>query len=235
MKTAHILALIALATLFASPSQAQSQDTSEKQSWFRRIFQRKSPPSPTTRPAEAPKKEAKSTPARAESNRQQSEAGKASDPGKPGGKWNEAERRKLEEYLKNKRRNHQDDGDEDDRRDKGGKKNKKNKGAGKGPAWKRQGGLPPGLQKKLDRGGELPPGWQKKLNAGEVMQPEIYQQAAPLPKDIFMTLPPQPHDTEILTVEDKVVRVMKDTRRILDVFGLGDKLPAPPPAPGNSE
>ena len=88
---------------------------------------------------------------------------------------------------------------------------------------------------ELDRGGELPPGWQKKLNAGEVMQPEIYQQAAPLPKDIFMTLPPQPHDTEILTVEDKVVRVMKDTRRILDVFGLGDKLPAPPPAPGNSE
>lgn len=53
-----------------------------------------------------------------------------------------------------------EDADEDrDETDRSGKGSKKDKSKDK----KGEKSLPPGLQKKLERGGELPPGWKKKI------------------------------------------------------------------------
>jgi hypothetical protein len=35
--------------------------------------------------------------------------------------------------------------------------------------------LPPGLQKKSERGQSLPPGWQKKLIVGTILENDIYK------------------------------------------------------------
>lgn len=83
--------------------------------------------------------------------------------------------------------------------------------------------LPPGLQKKLERGGQLPPGWQKKVARGEVMPPEVYKQSTRVPQDVWVTLPPQPPGTTIVNVEGKVVRLMEATRTIIDVLDLAGK------------
>lgn len=78
--------------------------------------------------------------------------------------------------------------------------------------------LPPGLQKKLDRGGSLPPGWEKKFRKGEVLPLEVYRQCHPLPREVVAKLPPQPPGTVIITIGGKVARLLAATREILDVF-----------------
>ena len=80
--------------------------------------------------------------------------------------------------------------------------------------------LPPGLRKKIERGGDLPPGWQKKVARGEVLDPEVYKHAEPLPPDLIEKLPPQPEDAEFLRVKGKIIRILKATRTILDVFDI---------------
>jgi len=242
MKRLSFLLLSALVALNALGYEAQAEEPSKKESWFRRIF-RRTPVKPTPKEGTSP------TVKKAEQKTAQPRPA-APAPGSPTSvepkskqkderKWNEEERKKLEEYLKRKRGEREVDADEmeetDPRANRRNKKDKKNKKPGKGPGWKQRGGLPPGLQKKVERGGQLPPGWQKKLAAGEVMDQQVYTKAEPIPQDVFMSLPPQPYDTEIVTIEDKVVRVMKDTRRILDVFGLGDVLNKRDDAPARSQ
>jgi hypothetical protein len=80
--------------------------------------------------------------------------------------------------------------------------------------------LPPGLQKKVERGGELPPGWQKKIARGEVLDAQVYGHSRPLPPDLLKRLPPQPSGTIVITIEGKVVRLLEATLTILDVFDL---------------
>lgn len=80
--------------------------------------------------------------------------------------------------------------------------------------------LPLGLQKKMARGGDLPPGWQMKVAKGEVLSPEVYRHATPLPKELTMKLPPAPHGTVLVKVEGKVIRLYEATRTILDVFDV---------------
>lgn len=88
-------------------------------------------------------------------------------------------------------------------------------GRGKGRKAK---SLPPGLQKKLDRGGSLPPGWQDKVRRGEVMPVDVYEQASRLPDEVMVQLPPQPPGTILVAVGGKVARLILATREILDVF-----------------
>jgi len=90
----------------------------------------------------------------------------------------------------------------------------------KGKKGKKKKKLPPGLRKKLDRGEELPPGWQKKVAIGEVLDVGVYDNSEPVPVDLIEKLPPQPQDTEIIRVEGKIIRLIKATRTILDVFDL---------------
>lgn len=84
--------------------------------------------------------------------------------------------------------------------------------------------LPPGLQKKVARGKALPPGWQKKLAPGDSLDYQVYRQGLSLPEDILRRLPQQPAGSEIIQVDDRIIRLHSATRTILDVFGL---TPAP--------
>lgn len=71
--------------------------------------------------------------------------------------------------------------------------------------------LPPGLQKKVERGGELPPGWQKKLQVGTVLEPDIYSHAVvvkPLDKYGYVTV----------SIEGEVVRLIQATHEIVDII-----------------
>jgi hypothetical protein len=55
--------------------------------------------------------------------------------------------------------------------------------------------LPPGLQKKVERGGNLPPGWRKKSDMYEYGYGDPYYD-----------------DYEPEYIEDKVVRIIRDVR-----------------------
>ena len=80
--------------------------------------------------------------------------------------------------------------------------------------------LPPGLQKKVARGKSLPPGWQKKIAPGQSLDYQVYRQGESLPDVLLRRLPPPPIGSEILQVENKIVRLNSATRTILDVFDL---------------
>ena len=80
--------------------------------------------------------------------------------------------------------------------------------------------LPPGLQKKLARGKALPPGWQKKVAPGRALDYHVYRQGESLPDVLLRRLPPPPAGSEILRVEDKIIRLNAATRTILDIFDL---------------
>lgn len=80
--------------------------------------------------------------------------------------------------------------------------------------------LPPGLAKKVARGRDLPPGWDKKCVPGAIMPPEVYKVCHPLPKEVVVKLPPPPAGTILVAVDGKVVRLVKATLEILDVFSV---------------
>lgn len=72
--------------------------------------------------------------------------------------------------------------------------------------------LPPGLQKKVQRGGELPPGWQKKLAKGSILERELYDRAHILnPVDI--------HGHEVIRIDDTTMRILRATGEIIHIFG----------------
>ena len=85
---------------------------------------------------------------------------------------------------------------------------------------KKQKNLPPGLQKKVARGKELPPGWQKKVAPGDSLDYQVYRQGLNLPEEILRRLPQQPVGSEIIQVDDRIIRLNSATRTILDVFNL---------------
>lgn len=84
--------------------------------------------------------------------------------------------------------------------------------------------LPPGLQQKLDRGGDLPPGWQKKVARGEVLEPDLRRRAQRLPADLNRGLQGYGADTELLLLEDRVLRVATGQGTVLDVIDIADIL-----------
>ena len=95
------------------------------------------------------------------------------------------------------------------------------RGSGNGTQSKKK-KLPPGLQKKLERGGELPPGWQMKVNRGEVLDAELLSHAQPLPDDLRNRLPILQDGTELRRIGDNIVRIMEGNGTVLDVIDLAD-------------
>lgn len=77
-----------------------------------------------------------------------------------------------------------------------------------------------GMQKKVARGKVLPPGWQKRVVPGHSLDYHVYGQGESLPEGLLLQLPPPPVGSEILQIENKVVRLNSATRAILDVFDL---------------
>ncbi len=71
--------------------------------------------------------------------------------------------------------------------------------------------LPPGLQKKVERGQALPPGWQKKVARGQVLDVRVYRQGR-------VIIPIDKYGAVSILVDDRVIRVIQATRVILDVF-----------------
>ena len=71
--------------------------------------------------------------------------------------------------------------------------------------------LPPGLQKKMERGKPLPPGLQKKLATGEVLDQGVYARSRQLGSV---------NNKGIVTiqVDDRVIRLHKATREIVDIL-----------------
>ena len=63
------------------------------------------------------------------------------------------------------------------------------------------GGIPPGLQKKYERGDKLPPGWRKKSSGYEYGYSDPYEDQ---------------YEPEYL--EDKVSRIIKDVRDLTDTM-----------------
>ena len=81
------------------------------------------------------------------------------------------------------------------------KKGKKGKGMPPGLA-KRDGDLPPGLQKQLERNGQLPPGLEKKA----------------LPYDLERRLPPVPRGYERVIADNKVVLIETASGIVADIL-----------------
>ena len=122
----------------------------------------------------------------------------------------------LEQYLLSQEID--DDFEEDQSRNKNNKfKKHKEKKLKKDKKGKSQKSLPPGLQKKVDRGGQLPPGWQKKVAKGEVLDGNLYEISDDLPPGITRHLE-NFEGTSVRQVEDRVVRILDSTGEILDVL-----------------
>ena len=85
----------------------------------------------------------------------------------------------------------------------------------------KQKNLPPGLQKKYERTGDLPPGWQKKLRLGEVLDTEVYDYSTPVYGEYGGHKYEEKPGTELLRIEDKILRITKNTREILEIMGVG--------------
>lgn len=72
-------------------------------------------------------------------------------------------------------------------------------------------GLPPGLQKKVERGESLPPGWQKKLDyhRGDHLDRELLDYGRVYDID---------GRRQRVEIEDRVYTIIKDTREIVDIL-----------------
>jgi len=74
-------------------------------------------------------------------------------------------------------------------------------------------GLPPGLEKKIQRGGTLPPGWQKKIAKGQVLDNDILVHGK-----IITNRYPVISGTVVYKIENKVVRLVLATKEIIDIL-----------------
>jgi hypothetical protein len=74
--------------------------------------------------------------------------------------------------------------------------------------------LPPGLAKQ----NKIPPGWQKKLERGQRIPDDVWAHRVPLPRDLKLG------ETKLgvihVRIEDRIVKVAEKTREVLDVLNL---------------
>jgi len=80
--------------------------------------------------------------------------------------------------------------------------------------------MPPGLEKKLERTGELPPGWQKKIAKGQVLDPSLYKIGKPIKNTSRGNSLKTEKGTELFQIENRIIRIKKDTKEILDIIGI---------------
>ena len=93
----------------------------------------------------------------------------------------------------------------------GNHKSKHNKGYQHGNS------LPHGLQKKQARGQPLPPGWHKKLHKGDILDDDLYHRAVPVGHTAYERYHVR-HGEIALRLEGKVIRLLKATRKIVEIL-----------------
>lgn len=71
--------------------------------------------------------------------------------------------------------------------------------------------LPPGLQKKVERGGALPPGWEKKVEVGKPIEAEIYQHRE-------VVVPVDEKGLITVTIGGKLLRLREATREVVEIL-----------------
>lgn len=81
-----------------------------------------------------------------------------------------------------------------------------------GPAF-REGGLPPGLVKKLERGEPLPPGWARRYESGDHLDRRLLERGEIVERSEAGVLD--------VIIEDERFRVVEDTLEILDIVLSG--------------
>ena len=74
--------------------------------------------------------------------------------------------------------------------------------------------IPAGLQKKLENGERLPIGWEKKLEKGQIANEQMLHSGRILNTNLY----PNIRNTEVYQVEDKIFRISRDTKEILDIL-----------------
>ena len=79
-------------------------------------------------------------------------------------------------------------------------------------------GLPPGLQRQLERTGSLPPGLERQLYRNGTLPPGLQTQA--LPYELIGLLPRRDDRFEILRINNEILLVERATRLILDIIRL---------------
>lgn len=71
--------------------------------------------------------------------------------------------------------------------------------------------LPPGLQKKQQRGQALPPGWQKKLSKGDILDESVFAHGQ-------VVVPLAPDGSISINIEGTILRLHEKTRKILNIL-----------------
>lgn len=84
---------------------------------------------------------------------------------------------------------------------------------GANPPHANEKGLPPGLEKKVDKIGDLPPGWQKKIKVGEKIDYQVLRHGHEIHGKYN-----QFEDTIIYQVGSRIFRIEQDTREILEII-----------------
>jgi hypothetical protein len=84
----------------------------------------------------------------------------------------------------------------------------------------KDGGLPPGLAKKVRNGKPLPPGWKKKVNAGSVLDDDIWGLLSPLSGSDLPASFKVSDDVGAYLLGDRILRVDKKSRKTLDYIDV---------------
>ena len=79
--------------------------------------------------------------------------------------------------------------------------------------------LPPGLAKNVREGKPLPPGWQDKVHSGSILEREILDGFTPVPQDLVPGIRQTP-GTRLYYHDNKVIRVLDNTRQVVDIVNL---------------
>lgn len=86
------------------------------------------------------------------------------------------------------------------------------KGRGHGKGRK---DLPPGLAKQ----GKLPPGIRKQIERGAILPPDIEKEAQPLPRELELRLAPLSSSNQVrVTIGADILILDKQTRKVVDVM-----------------
>lgn len=77
-----------------------------------------------------------------------------------------------------------------------------------------------GVAKKLTQGKHIPPGWRERITLGKRLDFIVYRSSSRLHGATLQHLPPAPAGTEIIRVENSILRLQTNTRIVLDIFDL---------------